>query len=124
MNSNLFNELNKLSFCKIKAPKSLAREWVDEVFNHFAFKMKEIIKIIGVNEVLFTRGGTFNTYLMSLISEVLDVGIIIPEKEIVDYKEALIFAFLGVLSAEDKNNCLSSVTGAIKDNCEGSVFVR
>ncbi|MEN8118093.1 MAG: anhydro-N-acetylmuramic acid kinase, partial [Bacteroidota bacterium] len=42
-------------------------------------------------------------------------------KEIIDFKEAIIFAFLGVLRVQGINNCLASVTGAPKDNCGGVI---
>ena len=49
--------------------------------------------------------------------------IIIPSSEIIEYKEALIFGFLGVLKDLNINNCYSSVTGAIKDHCSGNIFI-
>ena len=45
----------------------------------------------------------------------------IPQKTIIDYKEAMIFAFLGVLRTKKQANCLASVTGASKDNCGGVI---
>jgi anhydro-N-acetylmuramic acid kinase len=45
----------------------------------------------------------------------------VPEKTIIDYKEAMIFAFLGVLRIRKEANCLASVTGASKDNCGGLI---
>ena len=50
------------------------------------------------------------------------VSITVPNQETIDYKEALIFALLGVLRIRNENNCLSSVTGAIKDSCGGTMF--
>ena len=46
----------------------------------------------------------------------------VPEPEVVQYKEALIFAFLGVLYIVDTPSCLKSVTGASKDNIGGMLF--
>ena len=46
------------------------------------------------------------------------------KKEIIDFKEAIIFAFLGVLKLEDKTNCLSSVTGAKRDCSGGDIYIK
>ncbi len=71
--------------------------------------------------VLCTGGGSFNSYLMYRLIERCgeNVVLILPDPETVNFKEALIFAFLGVLRARNENNCLKSVTGARKDNCGG-----
>jgi anhydro-N-acetylmuramic acid kinase len=71
--------------------------------------------------VLCTGGGAFNHYLMyRLLHHGGDrVQFIIPEAEVVKYKEALIFAFLGVLRLRDEVNTLCSVTGALHDSSGG-----
>ena len=46
----------------------------------------------------------------------------IPEAEIIDFKEALIFGLLGVLRLREENNCLASVTGAPQDHSSGMIF--
>ena len=48
--------------------------------------------------------------------------LLIPSNTLVEYKEALIFGFLGVLRLRGENNCLSSVTGAKKDHSSGTIF--
>ncbi len=48
--------------------------------------------------------------------------LIIPNKELIDYKEALIFAFLGMLRIEKEENCLKLVTGASKNNIGGCIY--
>jgi len=47
--------------------------------------------------------------------------IIIPDNTLINFKESLIFAFLGVLRIENQINCLQSVTGAKRDNCGGVI---
>ena len=58
--------------------------------------------------VLVSGGGANNKYLIEKIREYSKSKIIIPKREIIDFKEAIIFAFLGVLRLENKNNCLKS----------------
>ena len=72
-------------------------------------------------KALFTGGGVFNTYLMERIQHFSKSEIIVPSKEIIEFKESLIFAFLGVLRLRNEINCLKSVTGAKKDNCGGII---
>ncbi len=62
-----------------------------------------------------TGGGAKNTHLVNRISSQFKGEIIIPEEKIIDFKEAIIFGFLGVLYLENQPNCISSVTGATKD---------
>jgi len=73
-------------------------------------------------KMLITGGGVYNSFLISRIKENCKVIIEIPEKKIIDFKEALIFAFLGVLRMKNQINCLSSVTGASNDNIGGAVY--
>ena len=132
----LLNKLNHLPFYKKKAPKSLSREWVDknvtplilkkyksqDILNTFCEHIGlKIGKLLSDKSAIFTGGGVFNLYLMSRISFYSNSKIFIPDQRIINFKEALIFAFLGVLRKENKNNCLKSVTGAIKDNCGGEI---
>lgn len=77
-----------------------------------------------VATMLVTGGGTHNRYFIRRLSERCGdaIQIIIPDDQIIDYKEALLFAFLGVLRMRNENNCLRSVTGASQDNCGGVFF--
>jgi anhydro-N-acetylmuramic acid kinase len=70
---------------------------------------------------LFTGGCVLNTYLMERIKYYSSSKIIIPNDKIINFKEALIFAFLGVLKLKNEVNCLKSVTGAIRDSCGGII---
>ena len=73
--------------------------------------------------VLLTGGGAFHLYLLELLQKYApEVEIILPSAEIIQYKEALIFAFLGVLRWRQENNALQTVTGATKDTCGGAIY--
>jgi anhydro-N-acetylmuramic acid kinase len=74
--------------------------------------------------VLLTGGGAFNAYLVELIRHYLGPAyeVVVPEPELVNFKEALIFAFLGVLRWRQEVNCLSSATGASRDNVGGAIY--
>lgn len=74
-------------------------------------------------KVLCTGGGTLNAYFISRLLELVGdhVQLIIPETDVIKYKEALVFAFLGVLKVRGENNCLHSVTGALRDSSSGLI---
>ena len=138
IDKDLLEKLNDLPFYKEGAPKSLGLEWVQEkIFpiidsynletenvlrtfvEHVAIQIAEKIKDKGT--VLVTGGGVFNSFLMQRVNLLTNSEIIIPNKQVVDYKEALIFAFLGVLRVDNQVNCLSSVTGASRDHSSGQI---
>ena len=138
---NLYEELEKLEYYKSSPPKSLGIEWADaNIFplinkysdypiedllntlsNHIANQISNNLK--DIDKVLVTGGGTYNDYLIDIIRSKTNSEIIIPSKNIIEFKEALIFAFLGVLRYLNINNCYSSVTGASKDHCSGKIFL-
>ena len=75
------------------------------------------------SSVLITGGGAFNSFLIYRLIELCadHVSLVIPDDEIVKFKEALVFAFLGVLRVKGENNCLKSVTGASQDSSSGII---
>ena len=88
---------------------------------HFASQIASNIK--SAKKTLITGGGAYNDYLIQNIINLTESEIIIPNSEIIEYKEALIFGFLGVLKDLNINNCYSSVTGAMKDHSSGNIFI-
>ncbi|MDG1337747.1 MAG: anhydro-N-acetylmuramic acid kinase [Flavobacteriaceae bacterium] len=141
LNIELFNCLQSLDYYKQVSPKSLGVEWVNQIIfpiinsfseipledllntfsKHFASQIADNIKSTG--KILITGGGAYNDYLIQNIKDLTGSEIIIPNSEIIEYKEALIFGFLGVLKDLNINNCYSSVTGAIKDHSSGNIFI-
>ncbi len=136
INEHLLAKLNSLDFYSRPHPKSLGVEWCNEhIFSlfenietvdamatfteHVAQQISNIINKNSLQKVLCTGGGTYNTFLIEKIREKAGLGIIIPKNEIIDYKEALIFAFMGVLKMNNEINILSSATGSIADHSSG-----
>ena len=138
--TELLNKLNDLSFYKTNYPKSLGREWLEEefipviqkykysledklrtIYEHIAIQITVAMNKKSTGKVLVTGGGTFNAFLIELISQKTQHNIIIPDIKLVKYKEAMIFAFLGVLRYRNEVNCYSSVTGANCDSCTGVI---
>ena len=139
INIDLFNELNSISFYSKKNPKSLGIEFViDQIFpiiesykisdeeilasfvKHAAFQISKNIN--DSEKVLLSGGGTYNNNLVDILQNEYNINTYIPNKQIIDFKEALIFALLGVLRIQNKVNCLKSVTGAIKNHSSGDIY--
>ena len=85
--------------------------------------IKKLLNNNRIKSVLLTGGGTFNKFLMRRIADHTHCKIVIPKPDIINYKEAIIFGFLGLLRWEGKINCLRSVTGARRDNIGGAVYL-
>ncbi|KAF9658605.1 anhydro-N-acetylmuramic acid kinase [Tenacibaculum sp. ZH5_bin.1] len=139
INMGLLRRLNELSFYQELPPKSLGLEWVQSTIfplidkeeadistilrtfvEHVAMQIGNVVKNDAT--ILVTGGGAFNTFLMKRIEFFAQTKIKQVSKELIDYKEALIFALLGVLKTQNKVNCLQSVTGAKKDHSSGNIF--
>ena len=140
-NDDLLNELNALDFYQKKYPKSLGFEFVKETIlpliesytipiedklntftEHVALQIA--LALPNKNGSLFiTGGGAYNDFLIERIQHHLpEMKIIIPSAKILEFKEALIFALLGVLKLRGEINVLSSVTGAKKDHSSGMIY--
>ena len=139
VNEALLRDLNAISYYAKEYPKSLGREWVDDnitplfakydisnadkmrtYYEHCALQIGNTLK--GKGTTLCTGGGAHNAFLMELIQSHAESTIVIPEALLIDYKEALLFAYLGYLRTQEKPNCLASVTGANKDVCGGAIY--
>ena len=78
------------------------------------------------HKLLATGGGAFNTFLIGRLQDhlkELDIEVIIPNENLVKYKEALIMALIGVLRWREETNVLSSVTGARRDSVGGAIWM-
>ena len=92
-------------------------------YEHFANRIVSDVNQAGVGDVLFTGGGAYNLFLIELIEVKLGRKVTVPSSLLVEYKEALVFAFLGLLRWNHQPNCLASVTGARKDNSSGVINI-
>ena len=135
----LLKQLNRHPFYGLYPPKSLGREF-------FEANQKELLQVLSVpdllatfvehialqialgvshlpkGKILVTGGGARNKFLMERLQARSSHEVVIPDKMIIDYKEALVFAFLGLLRMEGKTNVLASVTGAESDSCSGQIW--
>jgi len=137
----LLEALNALDFYKLQPPKSLGLEWVQsEIFpliesynlevptllrtvvEHCAEQLSNVLKSHQLKKGLITGGGVFNTFLMQRISELSGQDLQPTQPLIIDFKEALVFGFLGVLRLRNEPNCLQSVTGASGDHSSGHIY--
>ena len=76
-----------------------------------------------VASMLVTGGGAKNSYLIERIRQNMQgVEVVVPPDDVVDYKEAIVFALLGYLRLRGETNVLASVTGARRDSCCGDVI--
>ncbi len=125
----------------MQPPKSLGAEWVNqEVFpildnsteeesnllrtavEHASMQIASTLDSYNINTCLITGGGVFNQYLIGRIKDLSNTQIIIPSETVINFKEALIFALLGVLRTRGEVNVLSSVTGASRDHSSGLIY--
>ncbi len=134
----LFNELNAIPYYSQSPPKSLGYEWLTKSFmpivekyqaqkrqdlirtvtDHVGFQINQALTNSKIKEVLVTGGGAYNNYLINYLKKGR-AKVVIPSSEIVEFKEALIFAFLGYLNLNNSINTLKSVTGASEDSMGG-----
>mgnify|MGYP005696320221 CR=1 FL=1 len=139
-NELLFNELKNCSFYKESFPKSLGIEdylsWYEPILKKFNISVNNQLHTTGIllcenikkliehkekNKLLITGGGAFNSFWIQTLKS-MGIKLILPDKATIEYKEAIIFSFLGVLKFTNQVNTLCSVTGAKKDLKSGIVF--
>lgn len=143
INIDLLAELNAISYYQKPFPKSLGFEFVKEFIfpkiDKYNLPVKDVLRTFSAHivqqiancldhnstsKIMITGGGAFNTFLINELKSTSKTTIIIPNNDLINYKEALIFALLGVLRSENQVNCLSSVTGASKDHSSGKIFYK
>ncbi|MEP2771174.1 MAG: anhydro-N-acetylmuramic acid kinase [Fulvivirga sp.] len=142
VNSQLKEALNQWDYYSKSYPKSLGYEDVSgQVFpiienstlsiqdklatycDHLACQITNAVAETK-GKLLVTGGGAFNNHLIERITFHLPKAIemILPDSSLISFKEAIVFAFLGVLRIQGEINCLSSVTGASRDCSAGVIY--
>lgn len=140
LDKQLFDLLNQDTYYQKKRPKSLSNQYVTDAFisqlevseapiedklytvvKHIACQVNRSVAHLPAGNLLITGGGAHNKFLIKAIQLETGLNIIIPDDLMVDYKEALIFALMGVLRRKKEINCLASVTGARRDSCCGII---
>jgi len=138
VDKELLNQLNHLEYYTLDYPKSLGTEWLENEFyplitksrlgvsdllativRHEVEQINKVLEEKELSSVFITGGGVLNTFFIDELKSIYSGKVIIPNKEIIEFKEALIFAYLGALYLNKQPNILKSVTGAKRDSIGG-----
>lgn len=140
VHEELLKQLNELSYYEENPPKSLGLEWVElhifPLIDGFKLQVEDTLRTYvehigmqitavleqGQQSMLVTGGGVYNKFLVSRLKSRSKLEIVIPSKELIEFKEALIFGLLGILKERNEVNCLKTVTGARRDHSSGRIL--
>ena len=141
VDKELLEQLDNLPFYQTQGPKSLGFEWLESHFlphilnaeiavedklctvtEHIAGQIARIANPVSGSTLLITGGGANNRFLIERLSDLSNKQVIIPDRQTIEYKEALVFAFLGLLRMRGEINCFASVTGATQDSSCGAII--
>ncbi len=147
IHEEMLQKLNALKYYLLPHPKSIGYEWfLEEVVpiverteaatkdllhtavHHICKKIAQQIHqntIKTGQKVLVTGGGALNTFLIETLTEKLgpETQVVVPNRQLIDFKEAMVFAFMGALRSEKRTNVLSSVTGARRNSSSGILYL-
>jgi anhydro-N-acetylmuramic acid kinase len=137
LDDSLLKKLNNINFYSLAAPKSLGTEWLEKQFfplipkelspekklrtitEHIAIQISEVLNDQQLNSVFLTGGGAHNNFLIECLKQYFSGNVIIPKEVVIDFKEAIVFAFLGARYLRNEETTISSVTGAELSLCTG-----
>ena len=150
INDHLLEQLNAQAYYELPTPKSLDNAFGTDIIYplikstdisikdalhtyvaHIVFQIQKAVMDVSAENIspkkmLVTGGGAFNTFLVEQLSnalEKLNIEVIVPDENLVNYKEALIMALLGILRWREENTVLNSVTGATRNSIGGAVWM-
>ena len=148
LDNSLLQKLNSLKYYTLPYPKSTGYEWFtsdivplieaskcsnEDLLHTFIHHNCEQIAVAAItnknndiskSKLLATGGGALNHFFIDTLQSKLgtSIEVVVPNKTLIGYKEALVFALMGILRLEGKTNVLKSVTGATSNSCSGEVF--
>jgi len=136
----LLGFLNQNEFFEKTYPKSLSNQFVQQYLvsplldynaeipdkmatavEHIAMQVAATLDKLSPGNVLVTGGGAKNRFLIKALARLTPHKLVIPIEELIDFKEAIVFAFMGALHVNESINCLASVTGARQDSVCGRI---
>ncbi len=145
----LFQKANDNDYYKEAYPKSLDNSYVREnivplfldfealwedkmrtACEHIAFQIANAIAAVVEKEdfkkekykMIATGGGALNEFLISCIRRYNEnVEVVVPDRKVIEFKEAALMALMGLLRIENQTNTLHSVTGARRDTISGAI---
>jgi anhydro-N-acetylmuramic acid kinase len=143
---DLLEQLDALPYYKKTFPKSIDNNWIREIVNpmvrmaegspqdklhtiiiHISRQLKNTVEQLKElsfpsTKLLITGGGAYNTFLVERIEKNLSAAVVVPEKNIIEYKEAVLMALMGALRMLHLPNCMRSVTGASRNSSGGAIY--
>lgn len=146
INRALLEQLNSLPYFSLSPPKSTGLEWfkkdiqplldqsdlprADLLCTLIQHMSEQIARVLpkadqkGEPSVLITGGGAYNSYWMQELKKVLPAPyeLVIPQDDWIEFKEALVFAFMALLRQREEINIYASVTGAKRNSSGGDLF--
>jgi anhydro-N-acetylmuramic acid kinase len=149
----LLERLNALEYYRQPWPKSLANDFgtgvVHPLIKEFDLSVQDALctvtthiaqqvgSAVGLTQsqtgrmpaagrLLVAGGGALNGYLVARIREHLTpvfAELVVPGRDLINFKEAIIMALIGVLRWREEYNVLASVTGAKRNSIGGAVWM-
>lgn len=125
-----YKRLNSLAYYAKNGPKSLGTEWLQREFyslldkhlktedllctitEHIAFQISQSISQMHITKLMVTGGGAFNSFLIERLQKLSGIQVHVPDSKIINFKEAIIFAFIGALYLNREYTTFPAITGA------------
>ncbi len=147
LNKQMLHRLNSLEYYQLPFPKSTGYEWflsevapivestqdttanllhtaIHHICEQVVLQLERYAKT-GHSTLLVTGGGALNTFLTATLQQKLGnrIHLEVPPALLIEFKEALVFAFMGVLRLNKEVNVFRSVTGASRNSSSGVVYL-
>ncbi len=138
LDKDFLNHLHSIDYFNHNPPKSLPNDFIhpeildranpkDGLHTYIDFMSDQVARSLAqspIKKILVTGGGAFNQFLIrTLESRLPGIEVVVPSSEVINFKEAVVFAFLALKRSLNEINVLASVTGASKDSCSGVIHL-